>query len=310
MSKLLVFKHDLFGILRVTVVDERTYFVGIDVERALRCNKSGELIGKWVRPEYKIILDINTGNGIQSLTLITQEGVEALMARVPVMATRIFGDWVASDVLPTVYDTFYCSDCYINQTYNRPIPVDCNESTIAITDIQPNVKENKNGENGYSVFENDEFGTIRTVMINGTPYFVGKDVAEALGYSNSSKAVATHIDEEDKRFVMLDIVDAQNGNVPIGQSKTAVINESGLYSLIMRSKLPTAKKFKRWVTSDVLPSIRKYGSYSITSNTENARQTDLNSGTISQLVSVLQIEQEENKRLQKMVESLINIIRG
>ena len=111
------------------------------------------------------------------------------------------------------------------------------------------------------LFENQEFGEIRTLMIDGQPYFVGKDVAEILGYSNSSKAVSNHVDDEDKQFVMLNIADAQNGNVPIGQSKTAIINESGLYSLILSSKLPTAKKFKRWVTSEVLPSIRKTGGY-------------------------------------------------
>ncbi len=111
------------------------------------------------------------------------------------------------------------------------------------------------------LFENKEFGEIRTLIIDGQPYFVGKDVAEILGYSNSSKAVSNHVDDEDKQFVMLNIADAQNGNVPIGQSKTAIINESGLYSLILSSKLPTAKKFKRWVTSEVLPSIRKTGGY-------------------------------------------------
>lgn len=82
-------------------------------------------------------------------------------------------------------------------------------------------------------------------------------MAVILGYSNASKAVSTHVDDDDKNFIMIDIADSQNGNVPIGQSKTAVINESGLYSLILSSKLPTAKKFKRWVTSEVLPSIRK-----------------------------------------------------
>lgn len=110
------------------------------------------------------------------------------------------------------------------------------------------------------IFNNEEFGTIRTVMTNNEPWFVGKDVAEALGYANSSKAVANHVDVEDKQFSMVNIADSQNGNV-LGQSKTAIINESGLYSLIMGSKLPSAKRFKHWVTSEVLPSIRKNGGY-------------------------------------------------
>lgn len=98
--------------------------------------------------------------------------------------------------------------------------------------------------NTLQIFTNAEFGSVRTLTIEGEPYFVGKDVAEILGYRNASKAVSVHVDEDDKTFIMLDIADAQNGNVPIGQSKTALINESGLYSLILSSKLPNAKKFK------------------------------------------------------------------
>lgn len=115
--------------------------------------------------------------------------------------------------------------------------------------------------NDLTVFANPEFGEIRALEIDGEPWLVGKDVAQVLGYKNPSNALYTHVDDEDKSFMMLDIADTQNGDVPIGQTKTAVINESGLYSLILSSKLPTAKKFKRWVTSEVLPSIRKNGGY-------------------------------------------------
>lgn len=110
--------------------------------------------------------------------------------------------------------------------------------------------------NQLQIFENKEFGKIRTVEINNEPYFVGKDVAEILGYSNASKAVMMHCDDEDKKKEMLP--HSQNGNTV---TETTLINESGLYSLILSSKLPTAKKFKRWVTSEVLPSIRKHGMY-------------------------------------------------
>ena len=103
--------------------------------------------------------------------------------------------------------------------------------------------------NELQIFQNSEFGEIRTIEKDGEPWFVGKDVAEILGYANASKAVSTHVDDEDKTFIMLDIADSQNGNVLAGQSKTTIINESGLYSLVLSSKLPTAKKFKRWVTS-------------------------------------------------------------
>ena len=118
--------------------------------------------------------------------------------------------------------------------------------------------------NELMVFNNAEFGQVRTMEINGEPWFVGKDVAEALGYSNSSKAVLVHVDNEDKQFAMIDIAHSHFGNMPIGQSKTAIINESGVYALIFGSKLPNAKKFKHWVTSEILPAIRKTGTYSIT----------------------------------------------
>lgn len=108
--------------------------------------------------------------------------------------------------------------------------------------------------NGLQVFENKEFGKIRTVEINSEPYFVGKDVADILGYTNARKALADHVDAEDRNTVTF-----RDGNR--GNPHQTVINESGLYSLILSSKLPTAKKFKRWVTSEVLPSIRKHGMY-------------------------------------------------
>ncbi|WP_276907989.1 phage antirepressor [Peptoniphilus duerdenii] len=115
--------------------------------------------------------------------------------------------------------------------------------------------------NELQIFKNKNFEEVRVIAINDEPWFVGKDIAENLGYINSSKAVIDHVAIEDKQFIMLDLADSQNGNMPKGQTKTAIINESGLYSLILSSKLPQAKEFKRWVTSEVLPTIRKHGAY-------------------------------------------------
>lgn len=113
--------------------------------------------------------------------------------------------------------------------------------------------------NEMKIFENPEFGTIRTVTIDGEPWMVGKDVAQALGYSNPQKALGDHVDDEDKRQG-----DGVTIRDPIGREQhPTIINESGLYSLVLSSKLPGAKKFKRWVTSEVLPSIRKTGGYQI-----------------------------------------------
>ena len=108
--------------------------------------------------------------------------------------------------------------------------------------------------NELKVFENPAFGQVRTIEIDNEPWFVGKDVAEALGYERAAKAVQDHVDDDDK-----DAVPIQDS---IGRmQKTPIINESGLYSLILSSKLPTAKEFKRWITHDVIPSIRKTGGY-------------------------------------------------
>lgn len=103
--------------------------------------------------------------------------------------------------------------------------------------------------------KNEEFGEIRVVGINGEPWFVGKDVAERLGYGNPRQGIASHVDDEDKGVQKLD--------TPSGTQNMTIINESGLYSLILSSKLPKAKEFKRWVTNEVLPSIRKTGGYHV-----------------------------------------------
>lgn len=103
------------------------------------------------------------------------------------------------------------------------------------------------------VFNNPEFGEIRTMELNGEPYFVGKEVAAILGYTNPRKAIADHVDAEDKGVTKCDTLG--------GTQDMTIINESGLYSLVLSSKLPGAKRFKRWVTSEVLPSIRRNGGY-------------------------------------------------
>lgn len=152
--------------------------------------------------------------------------------------------------------------------------------------------------NELQIFENADFGSVRTLMINDAPYFVGKDVADILGYINPSKAVLTHVDDEDKTFVMLDIADSQNGNVSIGQSKTALINESGLYSLILSSKMPNAKKFKHWVTAEVLPSIRKTGGYIV--GQEQLTDAELMAKALMVAQKTIEARTEEVKSLQML----------
>lgn len=103
------------------------------------------------------------------------------------------------------------------------------------------------------IFKNPDFGEIRTIEKDGEPWFVGKDVAAVLGYADPFGALKKHVEEEDKQNCQNDSFESPRG--------MTIINESGLYSLVLSSKLPTAKKFKRWVTSEVIPSIRKHGAY-------------------------------------------------
>lgn len=111
--------------------------------------------------------------------------------------------------------------------------------------------------NGLKIWENPEFGELRIVDMDGEPWMVGKDVAQALGYSNTKDALASHVDEEDKRIIQK----SENATFDIPNRGLTIINESGLYSLVLSSKLPGAKRFRRWVTNEVLPSIRKDGGY-------------------------------------------------
>lgn len=142
--------------------------------------------------------------------------------------------------------------------------------------------------NELKVFENSEFGAIRTLEQDGEPWFVGKDVATILGYGNSRDAMLKHVDSEDKDDVAI--------RDTIGRmQKVVAINESGLYSLVLSSKLPAAKKFKRWVTSEVLPSLRKHGLYA-------AEELLDNPDLMIQAMQALKAERAKNKELSDKVQ--------
>ena len=150
--------------------------------------------------------------------------------------------------------------------------------------------------NDLKIWENPEFGELRIVDMNGEPWMVGKDVAQALGYGEGkslANAVANHVDPEDKGVTEL--------MTPGGKQKMVIINESGLYSLVLSSKLPGAKRFRRWVTGEVLPSIRKHGAYM---TPDTLQQALLNPDTMIQLCQQLKDEQERSARLKEANERL------
>ena len=145
-------------------------------------------------------------------------------------------------------------------------------------------------ENNMIIKTNELFGDLRIVMVDSEPWFVGKDVAEKLGYSNPQKAVRNHVDDEDKGVNEMD--------TPGGKQNIIIINESGLYSLILKSKLPEAKQFKRWVTSEVLPSIRKDGGYIATNSDMSDEEIMAKALMVAQkTIERKNLELQEHKRI-------------
>lgn len=158
-----------------------------------------------------------------------------------------------------------------------------------------------NENNSLQIFNNPEFGKVRVIEKDGEPLFVGKDVAEVLGYSNPRKAIIDHVDMEDK-------MDGVTIRDSIGREQNPVfINESGLYSLILSSKMPDAKKFKRWVTNEVIPSIRRHGAYM---TPEKLEEVLLNPDTLIQLAQNLKAEQEARKKTEKELAFKNDVIQG
>lgn len=143
--------------------------------------------------------------------------------------------------------------------------------------------------NDLQIFNNEEFGQIRTVTIDNEPWFVGKDVAEALGYSEPRSAVSKKVDDTDKGVAEME--------TPSGKQNMTIINESGLYALIFGSKLDSAKRFKHWVTSEVLPSIRKHGMYAVDELVNNPE-------LLIKVATELKEEREKNRELENTVHEM------
>ena len=141
--------------------------------------------------------------------------------------------------------------------------------------------------NELKIFENPDFGIVRTVTINAEPWLVGRDVAEALGYSNPRKAISDHVDAEDRGVTKCDTLG--------GPQEMTIINESGLYALVMSSKLPTARRYKHWVTSEVLPSIRKHGLYA---TAETAERLLSDPDFVIRLFTEIKAEKEMRQQLE------------
>lgn len=227
------FANEDFGKLRVVCIDNEFFLISKDLGEFLGyVNTRNTTIAHVDRKDRRHCL-INTSFGIQKMVVVNKNGVYSLIYNVKSQRGKNARDWIIQNVIPELYEN----------------------KELSILNY-PQRNERSSGMSGnLKVFENEEFGKLRTTMINGEIRFMGKDAAEILGYKNTRQALASHVDAEDK----LDGVTIRDA---IGREQNSVfINESGLYSLILSSKLPKAKQFKRWVTSEVLPSIRKTGMY-------------------------------------------------
>ena len=159
--------------------------------------------------------------------------------------------------------------------------------------------------NELQVFNNDEFGSVRTWVVDDVPWFVGKDIATILGYAKPENAIANHVDDEDKTSTLI------QGSGSNYKSKAILVNESGLYSLILSSKLPNAKKFKRWVTGEVLPSIRKTGSYGKPMSQLEIAQYSINL-LIEQERKMKALEAQQGEQVKRLdiIDSRLEVLNG
>lgn len=152
--------------------------------------------------------------------------------------------------------------------------------------------------NDLQIFSNPEFGQVRTVEIDGQPWLVGKDVAEALGYKNPQRAIRDHVDDEDRGVTKT--------VTPSGEQEILIINESGLYSLILSSKMPKAKAFKHWVTSEVLPALRRNGVYETVKAQQHIEQLE---ATNERLTAAIQSVSTAKEQLAEIIDTRNDILK-
>lgn len=289
-NELIIFENKEFGKVRTVLINDEHWFVGKDVTGILGYLNNNRAIKRHVdeddRQKYR--------NGIfkapRGTLLINESGMYSLILRSKLPTAKKFKCWITSEIIPAIRDTCgYTADSSRSFRQKR----DDSHKILNINNVQGEINMNE-----VQVFTDASFGTIRTLMIDNEPWFVGKDVAAVLGYADNNKAIAMHVDNEDKKL-------NDKSSSSFGQRGATLINESGLYSLILSSKLPTAKKFKHWITSEVLPAIRKHGAYMTPEKIEEAL---LNPDTLIKLATELKAEREARKNAELEAASAKQVI--
>ena len=255
-----VFQNEQFGAVRTAMRNGELWFIGKDVCSALGYANSRKALNDHVAKEDKyqgeeVAVQDSMGREQRPIA-INESGVYSLIFRSDSPKAKEFKNWMLDEVFPV---------------------------------IRKREQEEKKSDNQIQIFKHEQFGEIRTVMIDNEPWFVGRDVAVALGYGNGkslNNAVSKHVDDEDKGVTEM--------MTPGGKQKVIIINESGIYSLVLSSKLESAKKFKHWVTSEVLPTIRKHSVYMTPEALEQAVCTP---DFLLKVVKQLKTEHDERVRL-------------
>lgn len=286
-SELKLFPSREFGTVHVALVKERPYFLASEVGSILEFGNPRQMILKYVAVSDTIKEPIyNHGSGNPNKLLITPDGVKALAARSTAKLASRFLSYMEDTVLPEVG--------IAKPTLN---------SKLAELGGKPEMPKPELIESPLNIrtFTNAEFGSIRTMTMAGEPWFVGRDVAERLGYSNTQKAVLVHVDKEDRVLIQK----SQFGTLEkdgISNRGLNIINESGLYTLILSSKLEGAKRFKRWVTSEVLPAIRSTGGY--IAGEKNMEEDDLIAQALLLVNRKLEMRNQAYTQLERKHEAL------
>ena len=265
MNKLSSYYNKTLGTLRVATINNDLYFIGKDIAKILGYKDHKAALRKNVPDSEKRIIyssdiDIyglacnNDGQAsltdysipFSGLTGLTISGLAIFLGKTKKSNTPILKKWIEEDVIPELTDV--------------PISLLNVEKVEEIIEGDLTVIDNIPDED-FSTYVKEEFGKVRGTLVNGEPWLIGRDVAAILGYSNVNDAIWRHVDRDDQGIVKHD--------TPSGEQNLVIINESGVYSLIFGSKLESAKRFKHWVTSEVLPSIRKHGAYATDATIDN-----------------------------------------
>lgn len=288
------FNHPIFGKARTTLIDGNVYFYATDICNALGFKRYGSTYThRYVKEEHLKQIIVESTRGTRCINVISVEGVSSLCkhGKLITEAAFSFSNWLNTMCYATKYGKApEMPKAEEKPVEEKPLEIEANEHSdntsiplakansyiakepILMEEVKQELEEHEEIKeeetmDEMKIFSNEEFGDIRTTIIDDEVWFVGKDVAEALKYENARDALSKHVEAEDKGVAKCDTLG--------GKQNMTIINESGVYALIFGSKLESAKRFKHWVTSEVLPSIRKTGGYQQTPPLTTAGQIQL-----------------------------------